>query len=336
MLLQPEKIYENTVSTDTRLWDVSDRFDKYGFSGSLTWRTGMHTLVAGTDLLNGRFKSDFFPEDVFEQRKYAFFTNDTISVDKLTITPGLRYDHTNLGDDVLSPSLGLTYLATKDLLLRAVVSRGFHDPSLANFIDNPNGGFIADEGLESEKIWSYQAGAEANLFDLLRAKLTLFYHDIDDILVDKDLGNGTISVVNGGKARTTGGEFEITTKKFWGLVLKSGFHYERIKRIDFSDIRLFDVQKIYDVNASLTYNEDKGLRAILKAHYLWWNYPKFWGAVYNGTVVDFNIIKDILKKKDSSLEVFFTGHNLLNGRSSDNDLTLNPNRWIEAGVRYSF
>lgn len=336
ILRQGEKLYENTVSTNARLWDFSGRFDKYGFNGSLAWRSGGHAVVAGTDLMNGRFKADSFPGKVFEQRKYAFFINDTLTINKLSITPGLRYDNVNLGGEMLSPSLGMTYLATKDLLFRAVVSRGFHDSIIVNFIDSPESGYVANKNLKPEKVWSYQAGAEANIADLLRAKLTLFYHDIDDIVLDKDLGEGMFTSENGGGARTTGGEFDISTKKYKGLVLKTGFHYERVKLLDFSDVRLREVSKVYGANAMLTYNEDKGLRAMLKTHYLWWNMTPFWEGKYNGVVVDFNIIKDIIKKKDSSVDIFFTAHNIFNGPSYADILFKNPNRWIEAGVRYKF
>jgi vitamin B12 transporter len=328
--------YEKTVSTNEPIWDAGESFDKCGFSGNLTWKAVSHTVVAGTDVLNGRFKQSGQAGEVLEQKKYAFFINDTMLLGGLSITPGLRYDHTNLGGDILSPSFGVTYLVSKDLLLRALVSRGFHDASLTSFFDSPDTGYVGNPDIKPEKIWSYQIGAEANIAKIFRTKLTIFLHDIEDIILDKDLGDGFFTGENGGEERTVGGELEVITKKYRGFILKGGFHYESVKLDNFSDVRLFDNTKRYGFNTSLSYDEGKGLRAVLKGHYLWWNNPSFWEAKYNGFVMDFNITKDILKKKGTSLEAFFAGHNIFNGSSYDQNLTENPNRWIEAGVRYKF
>ena len=336
ILNQNADIYEKTVSTDELNWDDYIRFNKYGFSGNLTWRAGVHTIVAGTDVLNGRFEARSLPGETFKQKKYAFFINDTISLGSLSIIPGLRYDHSNLGGDILSPSLGVTYLVSKDLLFRALVSRGFHDPSIPNFFDNLDFGFVGNPGIKPEKIWSYQIGAEANVADIVSTKLTLFWHDIDDIILDKDLGGGLLTVENAGKERTVGGEIEAVTRKYLGFVLRGGFHYENIKLRNFSDERLFDTTNRYGFTTSLSYDEEKGLRAVLKGHYLWWNLPSFWAAEYNGFVMDVNVIKDILKTNGISLDVFFTAHNVFNGSSYDNSDLKNPNRWIEAGLRCKF
>ncbi|MEW6108390.1 MAG: TonB-dependent receptor [Nitrospirota bacterium] len=336
MFLMNDGIYENTASTEQRIWDADSHFDKYGFSGSLTWRAGVHTIVAGTDIMNGRFRTSASKGDVFKQRKYAFYINDTISINKLSITPGLRYDNSNLGGDILSPGLGITYLVSKDLLFRALVSRGFHDPKITDTIDDPINGFVGNPDIEPEKIWTYQLGAEANLKDILRIKLTLFRHDIEDIILDKELGGGMFTVENAGRQRTIGGEFEITTKTYRGFTFKCGFHYERIKLLDFSDVRWFGVTRQYGLNSSLTYSSGNGLRAMLKGHYLWWHAPKFWEARYNGFILDFNIIKEILKMKGTSLEAFFTAHNILDSSSYNDTFTRNPHRWIEAGMRYRF
>ena len=329
-------IYEKTVSTNEPIFDSGNSFDKYGFSGSLAWRAGAHTIVAGTDVLNGKSKANIYPGGDVEQRKYAFFANDTISLGSLSITPGLRYDHSNLGGDIVSPSLGVTYLLSKDLLLRALVSRGFHDPTILSFFDNLAVGFVGNSGIQPEKVWSYQIGAEANVANILSTKLTLFLHDIGDIILDKSLDEGLLTVENGGKEKTVGGELEIITKKYRGFILKGGVHYESIKLDNFSDVRLFDNTKRYGFNTSLSYDEGKGLKAVLKGHYLWWNLPSFWDAKYNGFVMDFNIIKEIIIKNDTSIEAFFTGHNLFNASSYSDIFVRNPNRWIEAGLRCKF
>jgi vitamin B12 transporter len=331
-----EDIYENAVSTNENIWTANYSFDKYGVSGNLTWKTGEHTVVAGTDVLYAEYQGSNLPGENFDERKYALFANDTIAIAGLSITPGLRYDHSNLGGDILSPSLGATYFVTKDLLLRALVTRGFHDPTITSFFDDPTVGYIGNPNLEPEKIWSYQLGAEANVADILSAKLTVFLHDIDNIILDKDLGDGSFTSENAGREKSIGGELEISSKKYWGFVLKGGTHYEHMKLDNFSDERLFDTTNRYGFTTSLSYDGGKGLRAVLKGHYLWWNLPSFWAAKYNGFVADFNVIKTLLKKDDRALDAFFTAHNIFNSSSYTDNLTPNPGRWLEAGMRFRF
>jgi len=331
-----DNLYENQLSTDIRTRDAPIQFDRYGFSGSLAWRTGDHALVAGADSSNGRYEEEFEPGNTIDQHKYALFANDTIAAGKLSVTPGLRYDHSSLAGGLVSPSLGATYLASRDLLFRAIVSRGFHDPALVRYFDAPGFGYSANQELKPETIWSYQAGVEANISDLLRAKLTLFYHDIDDILIDKSLSNTTFTTENGGSARTAGGEFEIATNTFKGFVFKSGVHYEQTKLIDFSDRRYFDVRDVYGVNAALAYDGKKGLTGTMQAHYLWWDMTEAWMAESKGVVVDFSVAKKFLDTGTIALELFAGAYNIFNAHSYNDTTQKNPDRWGEAGVRCTF
>jgi hypothetical protein len=172
--------------------------------------------------------------------------------------------------------------------------------------------------------------------DILSAKLTFFLHDIDNIILDRDLGDGSFTSENAGKEKSIGGELEISSKKYWGFVLKGGTHYEHMKLDNFSDERLFDTTNRYGFTTSLSYDGGKGLRAVLKGRYLWWNLPYYWDAKYNGFIADFNIIKVIAKKDNRSLDAFFTAHNIFNSSSYSDVLARNPDRWLEAGMSFRF
>jgi vitamin B12 transporter len=69
---------------------------------------------------------------------------------------------------------------------------------------------------------------------------------------------------------------------------------------------------------------------------MWWNEPGFWEAKYNGFIMDFNIINQIYKNKATTLDVFFTAHNIFSGSSYNDILYKNPRQWVEAGIRYTF
>jgi len=336
LLRQHALSYERTISTGEGLLDGSDTYNKYGLSGSISWHAGAHTVVAGSDLMKGRFESTYTGETV-KQWKYALYVNDTINVGDLSITPGLRYDKTNLGGDILSPSIGVTYALTKELLVKASAARGFHAPAVGEFVSYPE--WPSNPDLGPEKIWSYQAGVEVNVKDLFWLMAVFFRHDISDIItqIDRDGDGWADFTVNAGKQRVYGGEARIRTKTYHGFTFEGGFSYEEIRRLDFSDDRAFDVTRPYGGNVSLSYNNGKGLRGVLNGHYFWWNEPALWEGKYNGFVTDINIIKEIIRKKDVSLDVFVTGHNIFNAASSyDNTFYKLPSRWFEAGVRMKF
>jgi outer membrane receptor protein involved in Fe transport len=292
------------------------------------------------DMSSARYRIEVPFDSIVKEWKYAFFLNDSIMIDKWNITPGLRYDHTNLGGGLLSPSLGITYQASKDLLLKATVARGFHNAAPGNFVDYSS--FITwfvNQDLNPEKIWSYQVGAESNIKDIIWLKLVLFRHDISDLIANDDSnGDGlTDTIENANEQRVYGGEMELKTKSFHGFVLKSGVWYEHIELLNYETDRQFDTTKSYGFNAAVSYDDRKGLRAILQGRYMWWNFPyDYWFAKYNGLILDFSLNKEVMRKKDMSLDLFFSGHNLLNGNSYDNDFYINPRRWIEAGVRWKF
>lgn len=336
LLSSNDNFYMRQLGTDVTVRDGPIQFDRYGFSGNLAWRTQGHALVAGAEVSNGSYQEEFGLLSSIDQDNYALFVNDTIAVGVLSVTPGLRYDHSSLAGGLLSPSLGGTWLASRDLLFRVLVSRGFHEPAMVKYLDAPAFGYYANHDLTPEIIWSYQAGVEANLADLLRAKLTLFHHDIDDILVEQPLGEGQLSTENGGSARTTGGEFEIATNSFKGFVFKSGVHYEQTERLDFSEPLYFDRRDVVGVNATLAYDGHKGIKGDVKAHYLWWDMTEFWGGDSGGVVVDLSMAKKFLDTGTIELELFGSAHNIFNAQSYNDRFHQNPEQWLEAGLRCTF
>lgn len=78
----------------------------------------------------------------------------------------------------------------------------------------------------------------------------------------------------------------------------------------------------------------KSLKALLKGHYIWW--MNAYNGDYNSFIFDINIIKNLYKSKEYSIEGFLTGHNIFNGAQYSTEFYENPSRWIEAGIRFKF
>ena len=291
---------------------------KYGASARLIWTKLIHSVVIGTDLERGEVDGSEISGE-WKRDKWAVYVNDTIILDKLSITPGVRYDHSSVSSGFVSPSLGITYQLAKNTLLRAYVSRGFSDPELGMLkLYNPD--------LKPEKVWSYQIGAETGSLKYLWLKVSAFRHDIEDA-IDPEV------VENKDELRRQGFEVAFKTVPVYHTTLFGGATFMHTENID-TDDELKNVQYTYDVG--LKYDDEKTFRALLKGRYIWWNAEDYTNSKYDAMIFDLNLIKTIYKDQDRTAEVFLTGHNIFNGSQYIFDAFKNARRWIEAGVRFKF
>ena len=130
--------------------------------------------------------------------------------------------------DFTSPSLGATYMLTKKTILRATVARGFNIPALADTFQSGGGGF-ANPDLKVEKVMSYQIGAETGELKYVWIKVSLFRHDLKDVLagIDSDGDGFEDKTVNQGRQRRQGFETEIRTMPIYNTTLSAGTTYHQ-------------------------------------------------------------------------------------------------------------
>ncbi len=334
-----QKYMENRyyLSTGDLLSDYVYDEETTGGSGKFIWRDDIHTAVAGVDISDGNLdqtinagqNSSFSGPGI---EKWAVFANDTITIGKLSITPGIRFDYNNVTGDFTSPSLGATYKLGDHTILRASMAKGFTVPSFiftsgdALSIDpNPN--------LKPEKVWSYQAGIESWVADYLRAKATVFHHDIkDEMMSEKNDTTGNYQYFNKGESMRDGVELEVETASFYDISLKTGFAYVH-KRLYFEEATSEDK---YAYNLSLRYNDGKSLSAQLAGNYVWWDADAWQRAKYNTFIWDLNLNKKIYSSEKINSEIFLAAHNIFNGSNYTLGDRKNPRRWIESGLRLRF
>jgi vitamin B12 transporter len=316
-----------------------------GGSSRLIWEHGSHTVVAGLDVSNGdldqTIKAGPFLQgygvpsvsrtdpDIY---RWAAFANDTITSGKISVTPGIRFDHNSVTGSFTSPSLGVTYSMGKRTILRAAVARGFTVPPLA--ITSGGGLFLdPNPSLKPEKVWSYQAGVESALTELLWIKATVFRHDIDDALVKELYAAGPPSyndlVFNKGEVRRQGIEIEAETAPFYNISLKTGFAYVDKKTEG-------DSLTNYAINIAAKYDDKRSFMALLSGHYIWWDLQKEVMAKYSTFIWDLNLRKKICICGKTNTDLFLTGHNIFSGAQYSSGDYKNPGRWIEAGLRIRF
>jgi vitamin B12 transporter len=309
---------------------------KYGGSVRLDLRQRAHAFVFGADydFLNTKFSGMSIDEKIA-----AVYLNDTISLGRLSVTPGLRLDDVNVEDTslkktTLSPSLGVTYEIADKTLIRGVVSNGFNIPPVFALVsDSPF--FRKNPDLTTEKVWSYQVGIETGALKYVWLKATGFRHDIRDAIEQEDISvdEGTWTVVNKSRVRRQGVEGEIRTLPFYNFVLTAAASYIRSKDLETGEV--MKDNPLYTYNFGIQYDDKKSLRGLIHGYYVWWNASDS-TARYNAFIVDANVIKTLYKKGPLTVEAFLAGHNLFDGSSYPIENLKNARRWIEGGIRVKF
>lgn len=305
-----------------------------GGDARITLTSGMHTLVVGSDYGKGILKAASLLDGRQGITKWDFFVNDTIAWDRLSITPGLRFDHSDDFGSFVSPSLGATYRVADNALLRATASRGFNNPNLfARF--GTNSLFTANPDLRVEEVTSYQAGIETTALPHLWLKVSLFRNDVSKALeYAPGIGAAPSTFINNARVRHQGAEAEVKTAPVFHTYFFGGVTY-----VDSKDLVTDTTQKGnpgYLINAGLKYENKKVLMAVLQGHYIWWNATSYENGQYTSMIFDASLTRTIFNRNNQSCDIFFTAHNIFDGSQYLESYWQNPRRWFEAGVRYKF
>ncbi|MDD1751367.1 MAG: TonB-dependent receptor, partial [Methanothrix sp.] len=333
---------EGLINPETILSDRIYENDTTGGSAKLIWNQGRHTAVIGTDIIHSSLDQNLA---VLASRpevdKWAVFANDSISIGKLSITPGIRYDYNNISGSFVSPSLGITYKLAEHSVARASVARGFSYPSLIDTKIGDGSWLDPNPDLKPERVWSYQAGLESNITDYILAKATVFYHDMKDSMEREYyassnplgcVGNECNDLMeNKGNTRRKGFELEAETVPFHNVTFKGGMAYVETTPLP-DAVHTWK----YAYNLAVKYDDRKSFMAQLWGTYKWFiSRPESTGK-YNDFIWDINLQKKIYSTDKTKTELFLTAHNIFNGSQYEDIVMQNPKRWAEVGIRFKF
>jgi vitamin B12 transporter len=331
-LNQDYDLHNYQLSSGTELPKDYYNDSGYGSSAKLSWKHDSHNIVLGADFDSKELESNAIAGYEQGLKKWAYYLNDTISVDRVSLTPGIRHDTTDTNGNFTSPSLGITYKITDSSLLRAYVARGFSIPPLV-FTYGDNVFYVSSPDLKMERVWSYELGAESTALPYVWTKLSLFRHDISGGIRPKILSATAATSVNGGKERRHGMEIEIKSLPLYHTSVIVGAAFMNARDLDTSETIRGIPQRTYDVGLQF---EDNSLKALLKGHYIYWNADPAFNGKYDSVIVDLHMTKELYAYHEQALEAYFDIHNIFNGSQYLVDVYKNPARWLEAGVRYAF
>lgn len=313
------------VETTTAKDDVN------GASVKLTWRGGSNLLVAGSDYNHLEAYSDtpdggwtYAPFRRIADR-YSLYLNDTLTVGSLSLNPGVRYDHTQTNGNLFSATMGATWHVTDSTLLRAYTGLGHSLPEL-DATDSP-----------LAKIWTSQFGAESSAIPYLWIKGTLFRNEtwnnqdsLNRVYTDSLEQEYTIPE----RRIALGTELEVRTKPVYNTSISTGYTYTDTHRtIDGSQVTPDTAR--HTVQVALRY-DDKTFRGWLNGRHISWNSPPEYNAKDGGFIWDMHLGATLLKRENSSLELFLSGHNLFNTPHYYRDLFPTTGRWFDGGIRVNF
>lgn len=277
----------------------------------LVWHGDNNLLVTGGDfsylkiINNSEDASNYSPYNRSIVRWNAFL-NDTITLGSVSITPGVRFDHTRSSGDQYSYSLGATWQALDTTIVRAYAARGYGVPYFIS-VDKP-----------SEKIVTTQIAIESTAVPYLWLKGTLFRNETWGADVER--------------RKTLGAEAELRTIPLFNTSLGAGYTFVDSTRGDGTQV---NYAARHTAKLSLRY-DDKTHRALLTGSHINWNSMPGDNPRYGGLIWDLHLGAKLFKRENSSLELFFSGRNLLNNGQHQYDLIPTVGRWFEGGVRFSF
>lgn len=150
---------------------------------------------------------------------YLDFRQDLLSL--VTLDAGLRVDYHSTAGTELVPQGGLTFHINNDAQIRAMVSKGFRNPTIRElYMFRP-----ANKNLKPERMTNYELAFSNNLFNnSLRLGLSLFYLKADNMITTA-MVDGRPQNVNTGKTENSGVEFEAKYKADKHLSFNTNYSY---------------------------------------------------------------------------------------------------------------
>jgi vitamin B12 transporter len=288
-------------------------------SAKLVWRGVDNLLVVGGDYEHAKTKANdaLVHVDTLDRTvdRWGVFLNDTATFGPVSVIPGARFDRNVIGGDQFSPFLGAVWQLTDTTLLRGYTARGFSLPSLLN-------------DRQPEKVWTSQVGIESSAVPYLWLKGTFFRNELKNV---RNLRNLDSTIPESRIAK--GAELEIRTTPIYNTSVGAGYTFT--DSIHASDGSQVYADPRHTVQLALRY-DDKTCRGVLTGRHIFWNSVPGYGGQYGGLIWDLHLGATFLKRENSALELFLSGHNLFNGKQYQDEIAPNAGRWFEGGVRVNF
>ncbi|MEW6557516.1 MAG: TonB-dependent receptor [Elusimicrobiota bacterium] len=172
-----ERNYKNPEwSTDT-----VNKPQSFGFD---TQAETVYNIVFGFEKRFEKYKKlDNKVETIDKKREnFATFIQKIFEFNKLSLTPGIRYDYNSVYKETTNPRLVAVYQLADSIKLSATVGKAFRAPTFDDLYWPDEGWAKGNPNLKPEKSVGCDFGVEHRLRDILVSKITMFYSDVKDFI----------------------------------------------------------------------------------------------------------------------------------------------------------
>ncbi len=245
--------YDNDLyTTQYAGYSFKSTYDDHSTGGSATLSSTY--LNNNTIGLSFHLKDDvhkeqdnfYYPWERYETKTYSYGLEDDIRLtDRLSLVVGASYDkqvpwYANGGklrsnEDAFNPQAGINYAALENTIIHFSVGKKSRFPSLKELYSNLLGSNVANPDLKSERAVNYEAGIEQSLPGNTLLKCNLFYNDVSDFIISREIAFKVNQYVNIGKATFKG--FEINLQSGWLHNNDFELHYTWLHAQDRSEDR---------------------------------------------------------------------------------------------------
>ncbi len=335
-------------STNLPITTIDDFFnDQQSTGGALRfdYLLGKHAVVGGVDYQRNEVQMtwkdrnlgapfpDYYAMDLLTEDVSGYYLNGTFVFDKLSITPGVRLDHiSTVSDELISPSLGITYQVRDATLLRASMSRGFRKPPVwyleGDVLYSPT---VVNPNLDPEKNWTYQLGVESTEIPYLHVKASLFHHDVENTWVTAP--DFSIWKMNGDSSKRQGFEIEFRTKPLYYTSLQANFTYTD------SDLPDDNTDHSSTANLIILFDHPDFFTAEISGHYMKWGDIVSFSSDQEGNdsfIWDLSLNKEIFNSQQIRASMFGVVKNIFNSSLYVVDPYENHSRYAEVGMKLHF
>jgi iron complex outermembrane receptor protein len=140
---------------------------------------------------------------------------------KLTLNGGIRLDHHEINGTEWIPQLGLSFNPASSTVLKAIVSKGFRNPTIREMYMFPP----QNPDLKPERLWNYELSYLQALFDnQLSVGVNIFYMKGDN-MIQVAMVDGKPLNINSGKVENKGIEFSTAWQVTQSLRFSANYSY---------------------------------------------------------------------------------------------------------------
>ncbi|MEN6588430.1 MAG: TonB-dependent receptor [Proteiniphilum sp.] len=241
---------------------------------------------------------------------------------KLTLNGGIRLDHHEINGTEWIPQLGLSYNPASSTVLKAIVSKGFRNPTIREMYMFPP----QNPDLKPERLWNYELSYLQTLFNnQLSLGVNLFYMKGDN-MIQVAMIDGKPLNINSGKVENRGIELSSAWQATQSLRFSANYSY-----LDMTyKILAAPEHKLY-VSGNYTkdqWNFSSGLQYIGNLYTTLRPEPQkelflLWNARVNYKALEW-------------LNIFLRGENLLGQKYEINEGYPMPDATVFGGLRINF